>query len=38
MTWGELFMFDRLVGGLEVLTEMEGVSTDSNDKPMVQVN
>lgn len=26
---------DRLVGGLEVLTEMEGVLTDHNDKPMV---
>ena len=27
----------RLVGGLEVLTEIEGVATDKDDKPMVSI-
>lgn len=30
-----ILMHDRVVGGMDVLTEIESVETDKNDKPKV---
>ena len=36
--WGGCVLCTRLVGGLEVISEMEKVETDAKDRPLVCVH